>query len=930
MNTNDNGANFSRNPWVRGAVIVAGTAGVLVVGFLVGSSLFGRQTPAAQPATATATRVVLPTFTPSPLPSATPLAQPTVPPTASPVPPPPTQVPAVVAPLPPAPGPEPTWTAVPVAAPANTQPSPTWTSAPDNPPPAPPTETPFVTAHLDAGADFDADLDTLTHGHLDACAHLDAAADFDAHLDAPADFDTHLDTPADFDAHLDAAAHGNAHDERDPNADADVTATQTTTPVPTATPTQSEVPTLTATLAPTATPTFTPTATETETMAPTATATETETIAPTATATATETIAPTATATASETPTREPTATHTPKATKTPTETPSPTGTPSGDEGGTITPEPTADKEPGLVTTTTPEETPLPTPALIISSTAPLTATVGEPYVYAIEVAPVAEEIDLAELMPYTVTAPVLPSWLALATTEVGWAELTGLPVAADEGEHATTVEVADAAGLIVSQTFTITVLPPPNPISATMPLLETLEDTPVEGAVNAEHLTGSELLFAIETAPENGEVDLPDSAASLFTFIPAPDFAGEDVFVLRIDDDAGNSLMLPISVTVTPVNDAPIITVPATLPLEVGAEVEITVEISDPDSTEYTLAAENLPAGLTLADGLIVGVIGDEALAQAPLLTTLAATDAEGDTGTATIEWTVPGAVETPAVESQPMGKRLPLPAAEDTPELEATGDGATSSIELPVVASTGAREASGDLAGYAWLPPADPGGCPVVPDMLAAQPADGETTLLADAGATVETAPALEFAVDLPTAGEWAVAICGCAPLYMNEDGDVSLPDENDSVFVGLDGAPTVAADALTPAAVTGYADYAGFTWQSEWLDADGNPVPALVTAPEAGPHTVQLWMAEDGLIVYSLRLTPLAAIENGVAPGAACGPSAEPAAANRHALTRHIWHRSSLLLSLPTTRPLPGTGKGPCRLRLRERQEEWQSGS
>ena len=33
MNTNNNGANFSRNPWVRGAVIVAGTAGVLVVGF---------------------------------------------------------------------------------------------------------------------------------------------------------------------------------------------------------------------------------------------------------------------------------------------------------------------------------------------------------------------------------------------------------------------------------------------------------------------------------------------------------------------------------------------------------------------------------------------------------------------------------------------------------------------------------------------------------------------------------------------------------------------------------------------------------------------------------------------------------------------------------------------------------------------------------
>ena len=186
---------------------------------------------------------------------------------------------------------------------------------------------------------------------------------------------------------------------------------------------------------------------------------------------------------------------------------------------------------------------------------------------------------------------------------------------------------------------------------------------------------------------------------------------------------------MLPISVTVTPVNDAPVITVPATFPLEMGAEVEIMVEIADPDSAEYTLTAENLPAGLTLADGLIVGVIGDEALAQAPILTTLAATDAEGDTGAATIEWTVPGADETPEAATPADGEATPLPAEhrKTRQSLTATGDGAISSIELPVVAFASAREASGDLAGYAWLPPTDLGGCPAVPDMLAAQPADG-----------------------------------------------------------------------------------------------------------------------------------------------------------------------------------------------------------
>lgn len=93
-------------------------------------------------------------------------------------------------------------------------------------------------------------------------------------------------------------------------------ATDTPTPLPTATPTS--IPTDTPTPLPTATPT--PTPTDTPTPLPTATPTSTPTATPTATPTSTPTL--TATPTATATPTTTPTPTPTPRPSKTPTPTP--------------------------------------------------------------------------------------------------------------------------------------------------------------------------------------------------------------------------------------------------------------------------------------------------------------------------------------------------------------------------------------------------------------------------------------------------------------------------------------------------------------------------------------------------------------------------------------------------------------------------------
>ena len=85
-----------------------------------------------------------------------------------------------------------------------------------------------------------------------------------------------------------------------------------------------------------------------------------------------------------------------------------------------------------------------------------------------------------------------------------------------------------------------------------------------------------------------------------------------------------------------------------------------------------------------------------------------------------------------------------------------------------------------------------------------------------------------------------------------------------------------PSTAWARSSPSAVIAAAQ--GYTWQSRWLDAaTGTTGAVTVNAAEPGTQTIHLWMADDGLIVYSLRLTPLALAN--VEPGAAaeaCGPS------------------------------------------------------
>jgi hypothetical protein len=620
--------------------------------------------------------------------------------------------------------------------------------------------------------------------------------------------------------------------------------------------TETPLPTETATPEPTATPT----ATETETPPPTATATAT----PTETATPVPTA--TATATPTETETPEPTETATATPTEIPTETPTPTATVLPIE---LPPPPTIEIEEDLS----------------VAGRIEVTHTAGD-------------------VLTYTVA--ISPSHGVLTLT-VALDELSGEPIyeVAEPGD-----EVEEPAGNVDEQAVEdLSGEVTPEPTAVPVDEGDIADGTAGESGNGAEEgiLETATEEAAGDVAGEGGEAlesDAPeDYTPGDFLYAPDPGFAGEDSFSVTVVDSSGFSSTVPVTITVLAVNDAPEITLPAAITLTVGEEVDLPVAVSDLDSEDVMLTVDALPPGLVLLENTVTGVVGEEA-AGAPYFSLFTAEDTEGASTTVPVDWTVlpttapvedePPIEETPAAEETPVAEETPTEEAQpESPLAEEPFPPTTPSEgypigELPVSAYGNSTPGSGALEGYAWLTPVVFGSCPAVADSLFAAPASVDVRSLPEEARATEIggAPQLEYDVNFPAPGDYAIAVCGCAPEFSAADlpgletgssDVVSEASQNATLYVGFNGAP-VATDANgAPLAVSGFAGQDGFTWQNRWSDAAaGVSAAATVTVPEAGVHQVNLWMADDGLIIYSLRITPLAESDIELGEPAACGLS------------------------------------------------------
>lgn len=129
--------------------------------------------------------------------------------------------------------------------------------------------------------------------------------------------------------------------------------------------------------------------------------------------------------------------------------------------------------------------------------------------------------------------------------------------------------------------------------------------DSDVDGQLDTTAVT-------IQLSPTHGNVT--DNGDGSVTYTPTAEYSGSDSFSYLVQDDEGaNSNVATVSITVTEVNDTPMISgTPSSSVLE-GASYSFTPTLSDAEGDSLTVTASNLPAWLSLnaATGNINGTPG-------------------------------------------------------------------------------------------------------------------------------------------------------------------------------------------------------------------------------------------------------------------------------------------------------------------------------
>ena len=200
---------------------------------------------------------------------------------------------------------------------------------------------------------------------------------------------------------------------------------------------------------------------------------------------------------------------------------------------------------------------------------------------------------------------------------------------------------IAYTGGIQISEqaTVSITVNPVNDAPTAIAQVVSTTEDVALEVTLLGTDPDPLDTLeFEVGTA-SNGTLVLD---GSVVTYTPDPDFSGSDSFTFTVDDGTVSSLPAIVSITVGPVNDAPVavddgslVTPFVTLDEDVESPVQLAVLNNDSDADEDPLTVSVADA----VDGVVV-INGDNTLSYTPPLnfngpTTISYSISDGQGGT-------------------------------------------------------------------------------------------------------------------------------------------------------------------------------------------------------------------------------------------------------------------------------------------------------
>ena len=180
----------------------------------------------------------------------------------------------------------------------------------------------------------------------------------------------------------------------------------------------------------------------------------------------------------------------------------------------------------------------------------------------------------------------------------------TYTPASNYNGSDSFTFKVND--GTVDSNTSTVSLTitadndaPTVNDASAT-----TAEDTPLSAAVSGSDVEGSTLTYTVVTPPEHGAIVL--NADGTYTYTPDANYHGPDSFTFKANDDSLDSAPGTVTLTVTSVNDPPVVGDSSeTTAEDAPFSGSVTASDADNDALTYTVVTQPQHGTVVLnADG--------------------------------------------------------------------------------------------------------------------------------------------------------------------------------------------------------------------------------------------------------------------------------------------------------------------------------------
>jgi VCBS repeat-containing protein len=192
------------------------------------------------------------------------------------------------------------------------------------------------------------------------------------------------------------------------------------------------------------------------------------------------------------------------------------------------------------------------------------------------------------------------------------------VPAAGFAGNATFTYQARDGSASSNAATVTITVNTANDAPTAQPDSYSTPEDTELvvggRGVLgNDTDANGDALTAERVTNVASATGTLAFTAEGTFRYTPAPNFSGTTSFTYRARDAAAASAPVTVTITVSPVNDAPFATNSPDMSATEGVRYRYTLAAADRDEDSLTIAAPTLPSWLTFtAPATISGTPGN------------------------------------------------------------------------------------------------------------------------------------------------------------------------------------------------------------------------------------------------------------------------------------------------------------------------------